>query len=416
MDRGRPARSSGLPGRPRRPRSKMTPLFARLDALPPLSPEERQLLDSVRALARDEIAPRAADYDRSGEFPWDNVKAINALGLNAMFVPEEYGGAGLSYAAYLACVREISAACASTGIIWATNFHAIKPLIDFGAEEQKQRFLPRLVEGALCALAITEPDAGSDATHMTTRFTPNGDSIVVDGGKIFITNGDVADLILLFGKWSEIFAGDKNGRGAITALILEKDTPGLTVLRKEDKLGHRASSTAALAFDNCRVPRANLLGEPGRGLALLLAALNKSRPSVAAHALGIARAAFDDAVAYINERRQSGRRIVEFQGIQFLLADLATDLAMCEAWLWHVAGLVDAGVSDIGPEASMLKMRASDLAMRIATEAVQLYGGYGYIKDNRVERLMRDAKITQIWEGTNQIHRQLIGRSFIERK
>ena len=334
-----------------------------------------------------------------------------------MFVPEAYGGAGLSYAAYLACVREISKACASTGIIWATNFHAIKPLIDFGTEEQKQRLLPRVAEGALGALAITEPDAGSDATHMTTRFTPDGDTVVVSGGKIFISNGDVADLILLFGKWSEIAdAGDKNGRGAITALILEKDTPGLSVLRKEDKLGHRASSTAALAFDNCRVPRANLLGEPGRGLALLLAALNKSRPSVAAHALGIARAAFEDAVAYINERRQSGRRIIEFQGIQFLLADLATDLAMCEAWLWHVAGLVDAGVGDIGPEASMLKMRASDLAMRIATEAVQLHGGYGYIKDYRVERLMRDAKITQIWEGTNQIHRQLIGRSFIARK
>jgi acyl-CoA dehydrogenase len=391
----------------------VTLLFDRLDALPPLSPEERQLLDSVRALARDEIASRAAGYDRAAEFPWQNIEAINALGLNAMFVPEGYGGAGLSYAAYLACVREISAACASTGIVWATNFHAMKPLIDFGSEEQKQRLLPRVVEGALGALAITEPDAGSDATGMKTRFTPEGnDTVVVDGGKIFITNGDVADFVLLFGKWSEL--GD--GRGAITALILEKGTPGFSVLRKEEKLGHRASSTAALAFDKCRVPRANVLGEPGQGLALLLAALNKSRPSVAAHALGIARAAFEDAVAYINERRQSGRRIVEFQGIQFLLADLATDLAMCEAWLWHVAALVDAGAGDIGPEASMLKMRASDLAMRAATEAVQLYGGYGYIADNRVERLMRDAKITQIWEGTNQLHRQLIGRSFIERK
>ncbi len=391
----------------------MTPLFKRLDALPTLASEERQLLETVRALARDEIAVRAAEYDRSGEFPWQNVEAINALGLNAMFVPEAYGGAGLSYAAYLACVREISAACASTGIIWATNFHASKPLIDFGTEEQKRRLLPRVAEGALCALAITEPDAGSDATGMKTRFTPEGnDSIVVDGGKTFITNGDVADLTLLFGKWSEL--GD--GRGAISCLVLEKDTPGFSVLRKEDKLGHRASSTAALAFDGCRVPRDNLLGEPGQGLPLLLAALNKSRPSVAAHALGIARAAFGDAVAYINERRQSGRRIVEFQGIQFLLADLATDLAMCEAWLWHVAGLVDAGVADIGPEASMLKLRASDLAMRIATDAVQLYGGYGYIKDNRVERLLRDAKITQIWEGTNQLHRQLIGRSFVERK
>jgi alkylation response protein AidB-like acyl-CoA dehydrogenase len=391
----------------------MTPLFDRLDALPPLSPEERQVLDSVRALARDEIAPRAAGYDKASEFPRKNIEAINALGLNAMFVPEEYGGAGLSYAAYLACVREISAACASTGIIWATNFHAAKPLIDFGSEEQKRRLLPRVAEGALLALAITEPGAGSDATGMKTRFTPEGnDSVVIDGGKIFITNGDVADLILLFGKWSDL--GD--GRGAITALYLEKDTPGFSILRKEEKLGHRASSTAALAFDKCRVPRANVLGEPGQGLPLLLAALNKSRPSVAAHALGIARAAFGDAVAYINERRQSGRRIVEFQGIQFLLADLATDLAMCEAWLWYVASLIERGESDIGPEASMLKMRASDLAMRIAVEAVQLYGGYGYIADNRVERLLRDAKITQIWEGTNQLHRQLIGRSFIERR
>jgi acyl-CoA dehydrogenase len=389
-----------------------TPLFTRLDEMPPLSAEERQLLDSVRALARDEIGPRAAGYDRSGEFPWENVRAINGLGLNAMFVPEAYGGAGLGYAAYLACVREISAACASTGIIWATNFHAVKPLIDFGNEEQKRRLLPRVAEGALGALAITEPEAGSDATRMTTRFTPDGDDIIVSGGKTFITNGDVADLVLLFGKWSEL----GEGRDAISALYIEKGTPGFTVLRKEDKLGHRASSTAALAFDGCRVPRANLLGAPGGGLALLLAALNKSRPSIAAHALGIARAAFEDAVGYINERRQSGRRIVEFQGIQFLLADLATDLAMCEAWLWHVAALVDSGADDIGVEASMLKLRASDLAMRIATEAVQLHGGYGYIKEYRVERLLRDAKITQIWEGTNQIHRQLIGRSLISKR
>lgn len=397
---------------------KMTAVFDRLDALPPLSSEERLLLDSVAALAREEIAPRAAEYDRTSDFPWDNIRAINALGLNTMFVPEAYGGAGLSYAAYLACVREISAACASTGIIWATNFHATKPLIDFGTEAQKQRLLPRVAEGAIGALCITEPEAGSDATGMTTRFAPDGDEIVVSGGKTFISNGDVADLYLVFGKWSEIDVGssNRNGRDAISALYIEKGTPGLAVLRNEDKLGHRAASTAALAFENCRIRRDNLLGAPGEGLPLLLAALNKSRPSVAAHALGIARAGFTDAVAYINERRQSGRRIVEFQGIQFLLADLATDLAMCESWLWHVARLVDAGDSDIGVEASMLKLRASDLAMRIATEAVQLYGGYGYIKEYRVERLLRDAKITQIWEGTNQIHRQLIGRSFVERR
>src|SRR5580692_6626031 len=172
-----------------RRRSEMTPLFSRLDVLPALSDEERQLLDSVKALARDEIAPRAAEYDRTAEFPWDNIDAINALSLNAMFVPETYGGAGMSYAAYLACVREISAACASTGIIWATNFHAAKPLIDFGSEEQKRRLLPRVAEGALLALAITEPDAGSDATMMKTRFTPAGnDAVTIDGGKIFITN------------------------------------------------------------------------------------------------------------------------------------------------------------------------------------------------------------------------------------
>jgi len=198
-------------------------------------------------------------------------------------------------------------------------------------------------------------------------------------------------------------------------VILEKGTPGLSVLRTEDKMGHRASSTATLAFEGLRVPRANLLAGPGEGLKLLLASLNKSRPSVAAHALGIARAAFEDAVAYVNERRQSGRAILEFQGIQFLLADLAAELAQCEAWLWHVARMVDGGAKDFGIEASILKMRASDLAMRITTEAVQLHGGYGYCKDFRVERLMRDAKITQIWEGTNQIHRQLIGRHFVSK-
>ncbi|MGQ0522094.1 MAG: acyl-CoA dehydrogenase family protein [Betaproteobacteria bacterium] len=386
-------------------------VFDRIEAAVAFTAEERMLIDSVRALARDTIAPRAADYDRSCEFPWDNITAIIALGLNAMFIPEPYGGAPMSYAAYLECVREISKACASTGVIWATNFHAMKPLIDFGTDEQKQRLLPVLVRGGLAALTITEPTAGSDATGMKTVFRPEGDHIVVSGAKTFITNGAFADLYLLFGKWSEI----EDGKKAISALVVEKGTPGLKVVREEDKMGLRASSTAALAFDGCRVPRANLLGAPGTGLKILLASLNRSRPSVAAHALGIARAAFEDAVAYINERRQSGSRIIEFQGIQFMLADLATELAQCEAWLWHVARLVDGGDPDFGVEASMLKLKASDLAMRIATEAVQLHGGYGYCKDYRVERLMRDAKITQIWEGTNQIHRQFIGRSFIRK-
>ena len=386
-------------------------MLQRLDEPPGLSEEERLTLDAVKALCRDQIGPRAAAYDESAEFPWDNVKAINELGLNAMFVPDDYGGAQLSYNAYLACQRELAKACAATAIIWGTNFHAAKPVIDFATEEQRRRFLPKIADGALVSLCITEPTAGSDATGMRTRFTPNGDDIVVSGGKTFISTGDHADLLVVFGKWSEI----DDSKSAISVLVMEKGTPGLEVLGTENKMGLRASSTATLSFDDCRVPRANLLGAPGDGLKILFSALNKSRPSIAAHALGIARAAFEDSVAYINQRRQSNRAIIEFQGIQFLLADLASELALCESWLWQVGQMVQAGETDIGVEASTLKMRASDLAMRMTTEAVQLHGGYGYCKDLRVERLMRDAKITQIWEGTNQVHRQLIGRSFIEK-
>lgn len=380
-----------------------------LDASITLSDEERMIVDSVKSLAREQIAPRAAEYDRTGAFPWDNVKAINELGLNAMFIPEEYGGARLSFTCYAACVREISAACASTGIVWATNFHAIKPVVEYGNEEQKASFLPRIAEGGLASLAITENGAGSDAIGMRTTFKPDGDDIVINGSKVFITNGDVADLYLLFGKWSEI----DNGKDAISVLVLEKGTAGLSVTGVEHKMGTRASSTASLSFDNCRIPRANLIGRPGDGLRILFGSLNRSRPSVAAHALGIARAAFEDATAYVNERKQSGRKIIDFQGIQFMLADMAAELVLCESLLWQVASRVDSGASDFGIEASILKMRASDAAMRISTDAVQLLGGYGYCSDYRVERLMRDAKITQIWEGTNQIHRQLIGRSFI---
>lgn len=386
-------------------------IFEELERRRGWSEDEQLVLNQVNKLAEDIIAPHAAAYDRASEFPAANVEAINALGLNGLFVPEAYGGSPMSYRLYLKVVQIISQACASTGIIYATTFHGMKPLIDMGTEEQKQRLLFRIAEGGLGALAITEAGAGSDATGMKTRFTPDGDDIIVDGSKVFITNGDVADLLLLFGKWSEI----DDARGAISVLVFEKGTPGFEVVRLEEKMGHRASSTAALSFNGCRVSRANLIGNPGDGLAILLSSLNKSRPSIAAHALGIATAAFKDMVAYINERRQSGRRIVEFQGNQFMLADHATDLAMAEAWLDYVARLFESGAQDISLEASMAKMRASDLAMRISTDAVQMHGGYGYCADYRVERLMRDAKITQIWEGTNQIHRQLIGRSFIAR-
>lgn len=387
-------------------------VFDRLDRRRHWSEEERILLEQVRRLCAEQIAPRAAAYDRSGEFPWDNIRALNALGMNAIFVPEAYGGAPMRYRLYLECVREIAEACASTAIIYATTFHGMKPVIDMGSEELRQRVLPRIAEGGLGALAITETTAGSDATGMRTRFTAEGDDILVSGSKLFISNGDVADFLLVFGKWD----GIDDPRAAISALVMERQTPGFEVLRIEEKMGHRAASTAAIAFDGVRVPRGNLIGAPGDGLRILFASLNKSRPSVAAQALGIAHAAFADMVEYMNGRRQSGRRIIDFQGNQFSLADMVTDLAMAELWLDYVAGIVEDEEADYGVEASMAKMRASDLAMRIATECVQMHGGYGYTQDYRAERLMRDAKITQIWEGTNQMHRQLIGRAFAARQ
>lgn len=376
-----------------------------------LPDHEWQLVHSVRKLAEEKIRPRASDLDLRGEFPWDNVSDLNALGLNGMFIPEEYDGFNFSYLSYLLCVREISKACASTGIVFATNFHATSPLVDFCNDEQKKRFLPILLRGGLASIALTEPNAGSDATGMQTQFKRIGNEIEINGSKIFITSGDVADLVVLFGKWSEL----GQGRDAISIVVVEKGTPGFEVIRTEHKMGIKSSSTAALAFDGCRVPMQNLVGAPGQGLSMLFQFLNKSRPSVAAHALGIARAAFEDSIQYVNERKQSGRRILENQGIQFLIGDLASELALCESWLWQVGRMIDKGYEGIGQASSILKLRASDLAMRITTDAVQLYGGYGYTQDYRVERLMRDAKITQIWEGTNQIHRQLIGKGFLSK-
>jgi alkylation response protein AidB-like acyl-CoA dehydrogenase len=372
---------------------------------------ERLILDQVDRMVAEVILPNAARTDKTGEFPWVNIKAINDIGLNGIFLPEAFGGAPMSFRFYLAVVKRIAEACASTGIIYATNFHAMNPLIRFGTEEQKTRLLPCIAEGGLAALAITEEAAGSDATGMKTKIRPDGNELVVEGSKVFITSGDVADRILLFGKYD----GIEDSRKAISAIVIEKGASGLEVVRLEEKMGHRGSSTASLRFNGCRVSGANLLGRPGDGLKILLASLNRSRPSIAAHAMGIAMAAFKDMTKYMNERRQSGCRIVDFQANQFLLADLATDLAMADSWLDYLASLIDGGAEDFEHEASMAKMRASDLAMRTATEAVQMHGGYGYCSDYRVERLMRDAKITQIWEGTNQVHRQFIGRSFVQK-
>ena len=383
-------------------------LFEKVLAARNWNDEERQILDQVQRMVNEVVAANAAHIDRTSEFPWKNVEAINTLGLNTIFIPEKFGGMPMAFKLYLEIVSIIAEACASTGIIYATNYHAMKPLIDFGNDEQRARLLPRIAEGGLAALAITETTAGSDATGMKTSFTPDGDDIIIKGSKIFISNGDVADLYLVFGKWSEI----EDPKKSISALILEKGTEGFNIISKELKMGHNGSSTCGLSFESARVPRANLLCDPGDGLKILLASLNKSRPSVAAHARGIARAAFRDMVDYSNERVQSGKAVLDFQANQFTLADLASELLMLERWLDYLADLIDSGDADFGLEASIAKLRASDLAMKMTTECVQFHGGYGYCQDYRAERLMRDAKITQIWEGTNQVHRQLIGRSF----
>ena len=264
-------------------------VFEELERRRDWSEDERQLIQAVERICRDVIAPSAAGYDEAEAYPQASMDAINELGLNALFVPEAYGGAPMRYRVYLKVVELISAACASTGIIYATTFHGLKPLIDFGTEEQKQRLLPRIAEGGLGALAITEPSAGSDATGMTTRFRPDGDDIVVDGGKIFISNGDVADLILLFGKWSEI----DDARASISALILEKDTPGFSVGRAEKKMGHRAAPTVELKFEGARVPRANLIGAPGGGLSFCSSASTSPAPALRRTRSASPRAAFE---------------------------------------------------------------------------------------------------------------------------
>ena len=381
-----------------------------LDESWPLAPEEREFIEAVKKIAATKIGPAAMETDRLGIFPMGNIEALNEMGCNQVFVPEEYGGLGASNGCYLRMVEELSRACPSTAISWATTYHSITPVIEFGTEAQKRRFLPAVAEGAIGALAITEETGGSDVRAIRTRMRPDGDEVVIDGSKVFITNGDVANLYIVFGKWTEL-----PDRDSLTAIVVERDRQGLVPGRVESKLGHRGSSTTGLQFDELRVPRDNVLGNPGDGFAVLISALNYSRPSIAAHALGIARAAFEDALEYINERRQFGKRILEFQGVQFTIADLASRLAMAETMLLYVSSLITAGAGKGGIEASMLKVMSTDLAMDAASAAVQLRGGYGYMSGCRAERLFRDAKLTQIFEGANELHRERVGRAFLIR-
>lgn len=389
----------------------MSRLFADFDRSMPLSETETEFIDYVRQVAEEKIAPVAEKYEQSGEFPWANIKLLNELGMNGVFIPEEHGGTPLSYSAYLRLVEELSKACPSTAISWATVFHAIAPVVSFGTPEQKHRYLPGIAAGKLAAVAITEEGAGSDASAMRTTLTRDASGgFVLNGSKMFITNGDVADMIVVFAR----FGGTDDRRRQLSCVLIDHDNPGLRVAGRESKLGHRASSTVELRFDDCQLDSSSVLGELGDGFDILLSTLNRSRPSVSAQAIGIALAAFDETERYVNERRQFGQRIVDFQGVQFMLADMATSLAMARGWLRHVGRLVDECDQNYDVEASILKLAASDVAMNLTTQAVQLQGGHGYMTGSNVERLFRAAKLTQIWEGANELHRARIGRAFAE--
>jgi acyl-CoA dehydrogenase len=374
------------------------------------SAEELEYLQYVRQVAAEKIAPRAEEFDRTGTFPWVNFDVLNSLGLNGVFVPEEYGGTQLSFSCVLRIVEALSRACPSTAISWATTMHAVASLCEYGTEEQKSRFLPRIAEGKLAALAITESAGGSDVLAMRSTVVPDGDDLVLNGSKVFITNGDVADLLVVFARWLE----PERPRDQLSCVLVDPALCNVEVVRRESKLGHRASSTAELRFSDCRIRRTDVLGELGGGFPLLLHTLNKSRPSIAAQAIGIAEAALDETRAHVNNRQQFGQRLVDFQGVQFMLADMASQVMAAKAMLSHVAALIDSGATDFDVEASVVKLLATDAAMNVATSAVQLQGGYGYITGSTVERLFRDAKVTQIWEGANELHRARIGMSFRE--
>jgi alkylation response protein AidB-like acyl-CoA dehydrogenase len=372
------------------------------------SAEELEYLQYVRQAAVEKIAPRAEEFDRTGEFPWANFDVLNSLGLNAAFIPKEYGGTQLSFSCVLLIVEALSRACPSTAISWATTLHAIGPLCEYGTEEQKSRFLPRIAAGKLAAVAITESTGGSDVLAMRSTLVPDGDDLVLSGSKVFITNGDVADLLVVFARWP----GAERPRDQLSAVLVDPAVSSVEVVRRESKLGHRASSTTELRFSDCRIRRADVLGELGAGFPVLLHMLNRSRPSIAAQAIGIAEAALDETRAYVNNREQFGQRLVDFPAVQFILADMASHVMAAKAMLSHVATLIDSGATDFDIEASVVKLLATDAAMNAATSAVQLQGGYGYMTGSTVERLFRDAKVTQIWEGANELHRARIGKSF----
>ncbi len=369
-----------------------------------LSPRQESFRDMVRDFAEKEVAPRAAAVDAEARFPAQAVRMMGALGLMGVAIPEEYGGAGADTICYVIAIEEISRACASTGVIMSINNSLVCDLIHkFGNEEQKRRFLMPLARGEqLGCFCLSEPDAGSDAGNLRVTALADGDHFVLNGVKNFITNGKEADIAIVFATVDR-----RLKHKGISAFVVEKGTPGFRVLKEESKLGIRGSSTCQLLFEQCRVPRENLLGGIGEGFRIAMVSLDGGRIGIAAQAVGIARAALEASLEYARGRVQFGRPIAAFQAIQFLLADMATRIDAARLLTYRAASLRDGG-APYAKEGSMAKLSASEVAMWVTTKAIQIYGGYGYITDYPVQRHFRDAKVTEIYEGTSEIQRLVI--------
>ena len=373
--------------------------------------EEKLMIEVVRELAREKVAPRAAEIDASGQFPWDIKDLLAEQGILGMPFPEEYGGIGSSKLSIVMVIEELAKQCVTTSLILAVQQLGTLPIALAGTDDQKRRYFPRCASGEwLAAYGLTEPGSGSDAGSMRTHAVKQGDKYILNGSKRFITNAGLAHVNVVFAV-TDAAQGTRSG---ISAFIVEKDSPGFSIGKLEDKMGIRGSQTGELIFENCEVPAENLLGREGDGFKIALMTLDRTRPGIGAQAVGVAQGAIDFAVQYTKERVQFGHALAENQGLQFMLADMATKVQAARLLVYDVAERIDRGESDVSRYSAMAKLFASDAAMEVTTDAVQLLGGYGYIKDYPVERMMRDAKITQIYEGTNQIQRMVIARELLK--
>jgi alkylation response protein AidB-like acyl-CoA dehydrogenase len=380
-----------------------------------LSEEHQALREAVRALADDKIAPRAAEIDRTAEFPWDVYDSLVKADFHAVHIPESYGGAGGDALAAALVIEEVARACATSSLIPAVNKLGTMPLLLGASEEVKQRYLPPVARGeAMFSYGLSEPEAGSDAAAMRTRAVRTDGGYVLNGVKRWITNAGVS-------KYYTVMAVTDPDKGAngISAFVVEDGDPGFTLGAPEHKLGIKGSPTRELYFDNCEIPADRLIGDEGQGFKIALRTLDHTRVTIAAQALGIAQGALDYAVGYVKERKQFGRAIAEFQGLQFMVADMAMKLEGARQLTYAAAARSERAmqgekVDDLTFFSSACKCLASDVAMSVTTDAVQLLGGYGYVNDYPVERMMRDAKITQIYEGTNQVQRMVMARQVLK--